>query len=234
MSGFPISSNSPSINSIEKKSVASKQAQNATQTQIPTSQEPAKKPESTPKDNVQMKTGNLTTTSSNVTNPVSNKISASFEKGLANKNQQTSATTTTPPAKELSPTGAREFSRDEAKKIIKAAQEHGKKMFPNNPAAAADEAWGWSLQKRNQDPKDVNWAAAEHYLYAKSVSKDSAVGAVTMGVLAAGYDVVKAGLFAVGREDLLSTTGKAEDISKPTLGSAISGIEGAYDGLVGN
>ncbi|MFN4151845.1 MAG: hypothetical protein ACK4IX_12975 [Candidatus Sericytochromatia bacterium] len=179
-----------------------------------------------------MKTGNLTTTSSDVTSPVSNKISASFEKGLANKNQQTSATTTTPPAKELSPTGARDFSRDETKKIIKAAQEHGKKMFPNNPAAAADEAWGWSLQKRNKDPKDVNWAAAEHYLYAKSAGKESKVSAVTMGVLAAGYDVVKAGLFAVGKEEWLSTTGKKEDISKPTLGSALSGIEGAYDSIV--
>lgn len=234
MSGFPISSNSPSINNIEKRSIAPKQAQNATPTQTPTSQAPAKQAESAPKDNVQMKTGNLTTTSSNVTSPVSNKISASFEKGLANKNQQTSATTTTPPAKELSPTGARNFSRDEAKKIIKAAQEHGKKMFPNNPAAAADEAWGWSLQKRNQDPKDVNWAAAEHYLYAKSASKESAVGAVTMGVLAAGYDVVKAGLFAVGKEEWLSTTGRKDDISAPTVGSALSGIEGAYDGLVGD
>jgi hypothetical protein len=233
MSGFPISSSSQSINSIEKISVTPKQDQNKTLPQNTTSQAPSNQSAAAPKDNIQMKTGNLNTTNSNVASPVSNKISASFEKGLSSKNQQTQSTTTTT-NKDISPTGAREFSRDEAKKIIKAAQEHGKKMFPNNPSAAADEAWGWSLQKRNNDPKDVNWAAAEHYLYAKSVSKESAVGAVTMGVLAAGYDVVKAGLFAVGREDLLSTTGKAEDISKPTLGSAISGIEGAYDGLIGN
>lgn len=77
MSGFPISSNSPSVNSIEKRSVAPKQVQNQTPTQTNTPQAPSKPAETTPKDNVQMKASNLTT-SSNVTSPVSNKISASF------------------------------------------------------------------------------------------------------------------------------------------------------------
>ncbi|MFN4151844.1 MAG: hypothetical protein ACK4IX_12970 [Candidatus Sericytochromatia bacterium] len=46
MSGFPISSNSPSINSIEKRAVAPKQVQNQTLPQNNTTQAtaPAKQP----------------------------------------------------------------------------------------------------------------------------------------------------------------------------------------------
>lgn len=175
-----------------------------------------------PKDNIQVQTkNNNVITGKEVTAPVNNTVTNMFAKGLADKAK----------SEEISPKGATEFSQEETDKIIKAAEKHGKELFPKSETNAADSAWAWSLQKRNQDPKDVNWAAAEHYLYAKSRSKESKVEGVTMGVLAAGYDIVKAGLFAIGKEELLSGTGKAEDISKPTLGSTLSGIKGAIDGF---
>ncbi|MFN8672442.1 MAG: hypothetical protein U0457_10250 [Candidatus Sericytochromatia bacterium] len=185
-----------------------------------------KVPEEPKKDTAEIKT-KLPTTAPKITNTVSPNIGNLIQTGLANKNLTNQAA----PQKstEISPTGATEYSKEETRKVIKAAEKYGKDLFPKNPVAAADAAWGWALDKRNKVPKDVNWAAAEHYLYAKARGKESKVEAVTMGVLAAGYDVAKAALFAVGKEEWLATDGKKDSISKPTLGSTISGIEGAID-----
>lgn len=185
---------------------------------------PERTQQTPPKDNVQMRQGSVASASSS---PVNTSVAASFERGIENKKPRYQM----PQEPKISPNGAKEFNKAETKKIISEAIEYGKKLHPNNPKAALDEAWGWSLQKRKGDPLDVNWAAAEHYLYARSTGKDSKVSAFTMGLLATGYDVAKAALFAVGKEEWLSTTGRKEDISRPTLGSAISGIQGAIDSV---
>lgn len=185
------------------------------------SQKPESKPSEVKQETPSTKdTAEIKTQTSKSATPAP--VSLSFDNKLASKNAE---------KKEIAPTGATEYSKEETKKIIKEAEKYGKELFPKNDAAASDSAWGWALQKRNSNPKDVNWAAAEHYLYAKSRSKESKVEGVAIGVLAAGYDVVKAGLFAVGKEEWLATDGKKENISKPTLGSTISGIEGAIDGF---
>lgn len=161
------------------------------------------------------------TVSSEIKNPKDQNISNIISQGLKNKQQ----------VQEITPKGATEYSETERDKIISEAEKHGKELFPKDPIAAADSAWAWSLAQRQKDPKDVNWAAAEHYLYAKFRSKESKVEGVTMGVLAAGYDIVKAGLFAIDKQEWLSTNGKKDDISKPTIGSTFSGIKGAIDGF---
>jgi hypothetical protein len=100
-------------------------------------------------------------------------------------------------------------------------------------ATAADrarEAWWYVYNLREADNQDVNLAAAEHYLYARySGAQDGALGAVATGVMATGYDAVKAVLFAVGEEELISTDGRTP--SRPTWGSTAWGIEGAWDSL---
>lgn len=171
-----------------------------------------------PRDQVEIKTTN-SRVSQEISSPSNEGVSRAFTQGLKEKQKP----------QEISPKGATEYNEAETQAIIRAAEKHGRDLFPEDPIAAADTAWSWSLQKRNEDPKDVNWAAAEHYLYAKSRGKESKVEAVTMGILAAGYDVVKAGLFAIDREEWLSTNNRKDDISRPTLGSTISGIRGAID-----
>jgi hypothetical protein len=214
-SSISVKDYTPSVNTSNKTKIDPK---------IQTTQTPlvAKTPvtQITPKDTAEIKTKAPNPPTQKLSTPVNTNVSNLIANGLTSK-QST----------EIRPTGATEFSKEITKKVISEAEKQGKSLFPNNKKAAADAAWGWALEQRNKDPKDVNWAAAEHYLYAKSTSMESKVDGVTMGVLAAGYDVVKAGLFAVGKEEWLSTTGKKEDISKPTLGSAISGIQGAIDGF---
>lgn len=101
--------------------------------------------------------------------------------------------------------------------------------FTEEPDRTRD-AWAHALKLRRVDGQDVNLAAAEHYLYAKySGKQDGAFGAVSTGVMAAGYDAVKAGAFALGVEDWLSTDGTTP--SRPTLGSTEWGLRGAADGL---
>lgn len=177
---------------------------------------PIVQPEINTKENLQLNTNN-TKVSGEIKSPQNENIIKAFSEGLKQKNNV------------IAPKGANEYSESETKSIIKAAEKHGNDLFPKNKLAASDAAWAWSLQKRNEDPKDVNWAAAEHYLYAKSRGKESKIEAITIGVLAAGYDVVKAGLFAINKEEWLSTNNRKDDISKPTVGSTISGIRGAID-----
>ena len=101
--------------------------------------------------------------------------------------------------------------------------------FPQEPDHTRD-AWAHALNLRRDNPQDVNLAAAEHYLYAKySGKEDGAFGAITTGLMATGYDAVKAGAFLFGVEDWLSTDGTKP--SKPTLGSTRWGLAGAADGL---
>jgi hypothetical protein len=180
-----------------------------------------KKTEINTNDQINITTKTIIISSDEIQEPTNKSVSSAISQGLKNKEK----------ANEISPKGATDYSQAETDKIISAAEKHGQELFPKDSFAAADSAWAWSLEKRNKDPKDVNWAAAEHYLYAKSRSKESKVEGVTMGVLAAGYDIVKAGLFVIDKQELLSTTGKKDDISKPTLGSTLSGIKGAIDGF---
>lgn len=172
-------------------------------------------------DNINVNRQNNISVTSEVKTPKDQNVSNLISQGLKNKQQ----------AQEIRPKGATEYSEVERDKIISEAEKHGKELFPKDPISAADSAWAWSLEQRQKDPKDVNWAAAEHYLYAKFRSKESKVEGVTMGVLAAGYDIVKAGLFAIDKPEWISTNGKKDDVSKPTLGSTFSGIKGAIDGF---
>lgn len=104
------------------------------------------------------------------------------------------------------------------------------KAWTNKEPDRTESAWYQALQMRKADQQDVNMAAAEHYLYAKySGKKDGVLGAATTGLMAGGYDAVKAGAFALGVEDWLSTDGTKP--SKPTLGSTTWGMKGAAEGL---
>ncbi len=84
---------------------------------------------------------------------------------------------------------------------------------------------------RDKDPQDVNMAAAEHYLYARSVAvKDGVLGAAMTTPLVMGYDLFKAGAFLAGQQDLLATTPGVPP-SRPTAASTLWGLKGTADGL---
>ncbi|GDX82104.1 hypothetical protein LBMAG42_39150 [Deltaproteobacteria bacterium] len=115
----------------------------------------------------------------------------------------------------------------EVKAVIQGC--YDRSSFKTEPARTED-AWAESLKLRRKAPQDVNYAAAEHYLYAKfQGKKNGVVGAAAVGVGAMGYDAVKAVLFGVGAEGILPDTDGAP--SRPTLGSTEWGLKGAADGL---
>ena len=115
----------------------------------------------------------------------------------------------------------------EVKKIIQGC--YDRSSFKQEPARTED-AWAESLKLRRKAPQDVNYAAAEHYLYAKFQGKKNGVlGAAAVGVGAAGYDAVKAVLFGIGAQGILPSDDGTP--SRPTLGSTEWGLKGAADGL---
>jgi hypothetical protein len=128
------------------------------------------------------------------------------------------------------PPGATEVDDAEVQRIIDQAEKHGKDIWPANPVQAASSAWKTAYDIRQKNVNDVNWAAAEHYLYAKYSGKQDGVGGAALtGVMATGYDAVKAGLFLIGQENVISGDGSTP--SKPTAGSTKWGIKGAVDGV---
>ncbi len=115
----------------------------------------------------------------------------------------------------------------EVKAVIQGC--YDRSSFKTEPARTED-AWAESLKLRRKAPQDVNYAAAEHYLYAKfQGKKNGVIGAAAVGVGAIGYDAVKAVLFGIGAEGILPDADGAP--SRPTLGSTEWGLKGAADGL---
>ncbi len=121
----------------------------------------------------------------------------------------------------------------EVRRAIQEGLAAGREMFPDDPGQAATHAWHHVLEQRQHAQLDVNLAAAEHYLYARSMGIDEgALNGIATTVLAMGYDAIKKAAFAVGMEEHLAADDGA--ISEPTWESTVWGVKGGIDGLTGD